>query len=88
MQPQRFSLWKNCFLSDLLEPMSCPFSARPRVAHQTSPYQTPIDKRRIKTIFNPFQGHASALQKHTEPKSICEKKLFSTQRPLVLGQIF
>jgi len=46
---------KLYFLSDSLEPMSCHLSTRPRVAHQTSPNQTPIDKRRIKTIFNHFR---------------------------------
>jgi hypothetical protein len=43
------------FLSDSLEPMSCHLSTRPRVAHQTSPNQTTIDKRGIKTIFNHFR---------------------------------
>jgi hypothetical protein len=54
MQPQRF-MEKLYFLSDSLEPMSCHLSTRPRVAHQTSPNQTPIDKRRINTIFNHFR---------------------------------
>jgi hypothetical protein len=53
MQPQQFM--KKYFPSDSLEPMSCHLSTRPRVTHQTSPNQTPIDKRRIKTIFNHFR---------------------------------
>jgi len=53
MQPQQFM--KNYFPSDSLEPMSCHLSTRPRVTHQTSPNQTPIDKRRISTIFNHFR---------------------------------
>jgi hypothetical protein len=35
--------------------VSCPFSTRSRVAHQTSPNQTPIDKRRITTLFNHYR---------------------------------
>jgi hypothetical protein len=31
--------------------MSCHLSTLPRVAHQTSPNQTPIDKRRIKPFY-------------------------------------
>ena len=46
---------KVYFLQDLLEPMSCHLSTRPRVAHQTSPNQTSIGKRGIKTIFNHFR---------------------------------
>jgi hypothetical protein len=42
---------KLCFLSDLLEPMSCHLDAPPRVAHQTSLNQTPIGKRGVNTIF-------------------------------------
>jgi hypothetical protein len=33
----------------------CHLSTRPRVVHQTSPNQAPIDKRRLKTIFNHFR---------------------------------
>ena len=33
----------------------------PRVAHQTSPNRTPIDKRRIKTIFNHFRDKPARL---------------------------
>jgi len=46
---------KTNFHPDLLEPMSCHLSTRPRVTHQTSPNQTPIDKRRINTILNHFR---------------------------------
>jgi len=43
------------FLQDLLELPSCHLSTRPRVAHQTSPNQAPIDERRPKTTFNHFR---------------------------------
>jgi hypothetical protein len=52
--------------------------------------QAQIKREKTKEEYTPFltiSGQASALQKHTEPKSTCEK-LFSTQRPLVLGQLF
>jgi len=50
------------FLSVSLESISCHFSARSRVAHQASPNQTPIDKRRINTIFNHFRDKPARYQ--------------------------
>jgi hypothetical protein len=46
---------KLCFLSDLLEPMSCHLDAPPRVAHETSLNQTPIGKRGIRIILGTSQ---------------------------------
>ena len=62
---------KICFLSDSLEPMSCPFSTRPRVAHQRSPNQARKDKRRIKTILDHCRDKpARAVGATWEPNDI------------------
>jgi hypothetical protein len=54
MQPQ-LVMEKVCFHPDLLEPMSCHLSTRPRFAHQRSLNQAQKDERRLKTIFNHFR---------------------------------
>jgi hypothetical protein len=46
---------KLYFHRALMEPVICHLSTRSRFAYGTSPNQAPIDKRRIKTIFNHFR---------------------------------
>jgi len=63
MQPQMV-MERLCFLSDLLESMSCHLSTRPRVVHQTSPNQTQIGKRGKKTIFDLFRDKPARFLRH------------------------
>jgi hypothetical protein len=62
MQPQM--VMKTAFFRIRWNPMGFRFSARPRVVHQTSPNQTPIDKRRTKTIFNHFRDKPARFLRH------------------------
>ena len=46
---------KLCFHRALMEPRGLPSFNSVKITRQTSPNQAPIDKRRIKTIFNHFR---------------------------------
>jgi len=50
------------FLQDLMEPSDLRSFNTARIVRQTSPNQAPIDKRRLKTIFNHFRDKPARLK--------------------------
>jgi hypothetical protein len=82
LQPQRV-MEKVCFLQDLMDPRDLRSFNAVKITCQTSPNQTPIDKRRLKTIFNHLRDkparYTGVRYEANQSKNYCKGLLASTQ---------